>query len=65
MIVIVQRHSLRVAAVVYAALLLPPVRHALEASMTAQMLVQIPLLIAVGYLLCGAVPQRSARTIER
>jgi len=47
------------AALLYAALLVPPVRHALEASMTAQMLVQIPLLVGVGALLRGALPARA------
>jgi hypothetical protein len=37
---------------------LPPLRHMLEASMTVQMLVQIPLLIGVGLLLSHAVPAR-------
>jgi hypothetical protein len=40
------------------ALLLPPVKHALEASMTMQMLVQIPSLIVVGLFLSRAVPAR-------
>lgn len=39
-------------------LLLPPLQHALTGTMTTQMLVQIPLLIAVGWLLRAAVPPR-------
>ena len=39
-------------------LALAPVRHALEASMTSQMLVQLPLLAAAGYLLGLAIPAR-------
>ena len=35
--------------------LVPPVRHALESSMTAQMLVQLPLLVAAGALFAPAV----------
>jgi hypothetical protein len=46
------------ALVLLVVLLAPPVRHALEASMTTQMLVQIPLLITVGVLLSAAVPAR-------
>lgn len=37
---------------------LPSLRHALQATMTAQMLVQIPLLILVGWLVSGAIPRR-------
>jgi hypothetical protein len=46
------------AAILFLALVLPPVRHALEASMTLQMLLQLPLLAAVGYLLGLAIPER-------
>ena len=38
------------AALLFLVLLAPPVKHALEESMTAQMLVQIPLLVIVGLL---------------
>lgn len=38
--------------------LVPPIRHALEASMTAQMLAQLPLLIAAGWMLSPAVSPR-------
>lgn len=46
------------AVLLFIALLVPPVKHELEASMTAQMLVQIPLLVAVGWLLRDAVSPR-------
>lgn len=46
------------AACLFLVLLAPPVKHVLEASMTAQMLAQIPLLILVGWLLQGAIPER-------
>ncbi len=52
------------AALLWLVLLTPPVRHALEASMTAQMLVQIPLLMLVGWLLRRAVPQRLRAAID-
>lgn len=39
-------------------MLAPLVRHQLESTMRAQMLVQIPLLIAAGWLLAGAIPAR-------
>jgi len=45
------KHLVPVAAIFFLALALPPVRHAFEISMTVQMLVQLPLLAAVGYLL--------------
>jgi hypothetical protein len=54
------RRTAPVAALLFLALALPPVRHALEASMTAQMLVQLPLLAGVGYLLGLALPVRVA-----
>ena len=46
-------------------LLAPPVRHRLEATMTAQMLVQIPLLVAVGWLLSLAIPERVLTRADR
>ena len=49
-----------VAALLFLALALPPLRHAFEASMSAQMLVQLPLLAGVGYLLGLALPVRAA-----
>ena len=48
----------RRAAFVILVLLAPPVRHALEATMTAQMLVQLPLLVVAGWLLSRAFPPR-------
>lgn len=53
-----QHRSARNALVLLVVLLASPTRHALEASMTTQMLVQIPLLITVGVLLSGTVPAR-------
>jgi hypothetical protein len=52
-----RRHALRLAIVVYLVLLLPPARHLLEGRMVLQMLVQIPLLAAVGYRLRDALPR--------
>ena len=43
----------------FLALLVPPVKHVLEASMTTQMLVQIPLLVCAGLLLREALPARA------
>lgn len=51
------RTHLVIAVVAYVILLLPPLRHALQSSMTAQMLLDIPLLAACGWLLAAAVPQ--------
>jgi hypothetical protein len=47
------------------ALAAPPVRQALEATMTLQMLVQIPLLVVAGWLLGRAIPQRIEAAIAR
>lgn len=58
-----RKRSVLIAAVILVVLLLPPIIHALQARMVLQMLVQIPLLIAVGYLLRDALPQRLAATI--
>jgi hypothetical protein len=55
------RHPGRIitlAALALLVLLTPPVRHALESSMTAQMLLQLPLLAGVGVLLARAIPSR-------
>jgi hypothetical protein len=51
------------AAALFLALLAPPLRHALEASMTAQMLLQMPLLAAAGWLAAMALPARLAAGI--
>jgi hypothetical protein len=58
MIARLQHPSARGALLLLVVLLAPPIRRALESSMTTQMLVQIPLLIAAGVLLSGAVPAR-------
>lgn len=55
----------KMAMTLFLVLLLPPLRHALTASMTAQMLLQIPLLTAVGYLLRDALPSRLSATLGR
>jgi len=57
------RRTAPVAALLFLALALPPVRHALETSMTAQMLVQLPLLAGVGYLLGLLLPVRVAASL--
>ncbi|EAR21315.1 hypothetical protein [Nitrococcus mobilis] len=58
MIIRAQSCSSGSATLLFLVLLMPPVKQALEASLTAQVLVQIPLLIAVGWLLRAAVPER-------
>lgn len=45
-------------------LLAPPVRYRLEATMTAQMLVQLPLLVATGWLLSRALPSRGLASVN-
>ncbi|MDE2150391.1 MAG: hypothetical protein KGJ55_11325 [Gammaproteobacteria bacterium] len=52
------------AALLFALLLLPPIRKALEASMTWQMLAQIPLLALAGAWLGAAVPPRLRAAID-
>jgi hypothetical protein len=56
-----RRHPARLALLLWLLLLAPPVRHALEASMTTQMLLQLPLLVGVGALLAQALPARAAQ----
>ena len=51
------------AALLFLVLLAPPVKHALEESMTAQMLVQIPLLVIVGLFMARALPVRLSGVI--
>jgi hypothetical protein len=58
-----RRQSTHIAAGLYIVLVAPPARHVLESSMTAQMLLQIPLLVAVGLLLAQAVPARAAAIV--
>jgi hypothetical protein len=48
-----------------ALMLLPPVRHAAESSMTAHMLLQYPALLLAGALLAAAMPQRGQRALQR
>lgn len=59
------RHPGRLAALALVVLLAPPLRHALESSMTAQMLLQLPLLIGVGGLLAQALPAPLLARIAR
>lgn len=54
-----RRHCGGVAVLLFVVLLLPAVKHGLEASMTTQMLVQMPLLVSVGWLLRAVVPARA------
>lgn len=45
-------------------MLAPLVRHQLEATMSAQMLVQVPLLVAAGWLLASTVPARVRASVD-
>lgn len=55
----------RIASVLLAILLVPAVRHALEATMLAQMLVQIPLLAAIGWLSMSFLPMSARAAIDQ
>ena len=50
------RHLCVAGALLWAALAVPPVRHALESAMTLQMLIQIPLLALAGWWLAHGMP---------
>lgn len=52
-------------ALLWMLLVVPPIRQALQATMTAQMLVQIPLLVIAGWLISGAVPRRVDAALAR
>lgn len=65
MIALRQRLLPVVAALLFTAMLLPPARQWLEGSMSLQMLVQIPLLVGVGYLLAPAIPHRLDACLAR
>jgi hypothetical protein len=52
------------AALLFLALLAPPVRHALEQRMTTQMLVQIPLLVIVGLFIARSLRDRVTAMID-
>ncbi|HEY5489976.1 MAG TPA: hypothetical protein VIK25_02185 [Gemmatimonadaceae bacterium] len=54
----------RLAAFLLLVMMAPLVRHQLEATMSAQMLVQIPLLVAAGWLLARAVPARVLASVD-
>jgi hypothetical protein len=58
------RDAAFIAAMLFLVVLAPPVKQALEASMTTQMLVQIPLLIAVGLLVARVLPVGVPPTID-
>ncbi|HEX5339404.1 MAG TPA: hypothetical protein VFX47_00810 [Gammaproteobacteria bacterium] len=64
MSVFLQRYAPGIAAIGFVILLLPPMMRSLESSMSAQMLVQIPLLAAVGWFLRGIVPRRLTIALE-
>ena len=49
----------------FALMLMPPVRHAAESGMTTHMLLQYPVLMLAGALLVGAVPSRWQRHWQR
>lgn len=51
-------HQAGIGAVLWVALALPPIQHALTTTMTLQMLVQIPLLAVAGWLMARAMPRR-------
>lgn len=53
----------RSGALLFLVLLAPPVKHALEGSMSAQMLVQIPLLVTVGLFVARALPGRASAVV--
>ena len=55
----------RLAALLMLVLLAPPIRRGMEATMTAQMLVQIPLLAAAGWLLSRGVSPRVLARVQR
>lgn len=52
------RRDFLVGAIAWVLLVIPPLRQALESTMTLQMLVQIPLLAAAGWLMAQAIPAR-------
>lgn len=52
------RTAVRAGVLLWILLALPPIRQALQNTMTAQMLVQLPLLAAAGWLAAGAIPRR-------
>lgn len=59
------RHPARWAALAWLLALVPPLRHALESSMTAQMLLQLPLLVGVGCLFAQALTTTARARIDR
>lgn len=64
MIHALRHRAIPIATIGYVLLLLPPLRHLLESRMFLQMLVQMPLLVVIGYLLRGGIPRRLAAIID-
>lgn len=59
------RHPMRWAVLAWLLLLAPPLRNALESSMTAQMLLQLPLLVGVGWLLGCSLSAPARARVDR
>jgi hypothetical protein len=59
-----QVHLIPAILIGYIVLLMPPVQHALTASMALQTLVQIPLLAAIGWLAAVSFPPRIAIAVD-
>lgn len=59
------RRDFLVGAIAWMLLVIPPMRQALGSTMTLQMLVQIPLLAAAGWLIAQAIPARLDARIAR
>lgn len=55
----------RAGALLWIMLVIPPIQHLLQSTMTGQMLVQLPLLTVAGCLAARAVPQRIAMALAR
>lgn len=59
------RHPARWAVLAWLLALAPPLRHALESSMTAQMLLQLPWLVGVGWLFAQALGASARLRVDR
>lgn len=58
-----RRHLIRALGALYLLLATPPARAWLEATMSGHMLVQIPLLAALGFVACRLLPERAQDTL--
>jgi len=62
---LVRDRRARAGVLLWLVLAVPPISHLLQSTMTVQMIVQIPILVAVGWLISRAIPRRIHVALSR